>query len=154
MKTNIIYLQMTALFLTAALQGALAAETPFKGSFHAVETDTAQFPTLTVTGIGAGNATQLGKFTMTYDAVVNLVTRAGIGSFEFIAANGDRVFADSLGQATPTGTPNLVSIVEILPITGGTGRFADATGTVISTRLLDQVTGDTSGSFDGTIVIP
>ena len=34
MKTNIIYLQMTALFLTAALQGALAAETPFKGSFH------------------------------------------------------------------------------------------------------------------------
>jgi hypothetical protein len=86
--------------------------------------------------------------------VVNLVTRAGIGSFEFIAANGDRVFADSLGQATPTGTPNLVSIVEILTITGGTGRFADATGTVISTRLLDQVTGDTSGSFDGTIVIP
>jgi len=154
MKTNIIYLQMTALFLTAALQGALAAETPFKGSFQAVETDTAQFPTLTVTGIGAGNATQLGKFTMTYDAVVNLVTRAGIGSFEFIAANGDRVFADSLGQATPTGTPNLVSIVEILTITGGTGRFADATGTVISTRLLDQVTGDTSGSFDGTIVIP
>ena len=153
MKRNIIYLQMAALFLTTALPGAMAAETPLKGSFQAVESHAVQFPTLTVAGIGAGNATQLGKFTMTYDAVVNLVTRVGIGSFEFIAANGDRVFADSLGQSTPTGTPNVVSIVEILTITGGTGRFADATGTVISTRLLDQVTGDTSGSFDGTIDI-
>jgi hypothetical protein len=153
MKRNITYLQMTALFLAAALQGAVAAEIPFRGSFQAVENDTVQFPTLTVAGIGTGNATQLGKFTMTYDATVNLVTRVGIGSFEFIAANGDRVFADSLGQATPTATPNVVSIVEILTITGGTGRFADATGTVISTRLLDQVTGDTSGSFDGTIDI-
>ena len=90
---------------------------------------------------------------MTYDAEVNLLTHVGIGSVEFVAANGDRVFADILGQSTPTGTPNLVSIVEILTITGGTGRFANATGTVIWTRLLDQVTGDTSGSFDGTIDI-
>jgi hypothetical protein len=154
MKRNIIYLQMAAVFLTTALPGAMAAEAPFKGSFQAVETDTVEFPTLTVAGSGTGNATHLGKFTMTYAAEVNLVTRVGIGSVEFIAADGDHVFADTLGQATPTGTPNVVSIVEILTITGGTGRFADATGTVISTRLLDQVTGDTSGSFDGTIVIP
>lgn len=153
MKKNIIYLQMTALVLAAALQGAAATEVPFRGSFQAVETDAVQFPTLTVAGIGTGNATQLGKFTMTYAAEVNLVTRVGIGSVEFIAANGDRLFADTLGQATPTETPNVVSIVEILTITGGTGRFADATGTVISTRLLDQLTGDTSGSFDGTLDI-
>jgi hypothetical protein len=151
MKKNIIYLQMTALFLAAALQGAGAAEKPFKGSFEAVETAAVQFPTVTIAGIGAGNATQLGKFAMTYAAEVNLVTRVGIGSVEFIAANGDRIFADILGQSTPTGTPNVVSIVEILTITGGTGRFADATGSLISTRLKDQVTGDTSGSFDGTI---
>ena len=36
MKKSIIYLQMAALFLTAALHGAMAAETPFKGSFEAV----------------------------------------------------------------------------------------------------------------------
>ena len=89
---------------------------------------------------------------MTYDAEVNLVTRVGVGSVEFVAANGDRVFADILGQSTPTSTPNVVSIEEILTITGGTGRFADATGILISTRLLNQVTGSTSGSFDGTIV--
>ena len=151
MKKKIIYLQMTALFLTAALQGAVATEMPFKGAFQAVETAAVQFPTVTIAGIGAGNATQLGKFAMTYAAEVNLVTRVGIGSVEFVAANGDRLFADILGQSAPTGTPNVVSIVEVLTITGGTGRFADATGTVISTRLKDQVTGDTSGSFDGTI---
>jgi len=33
MKKNIIYLQMTALFLAAAVQGAVATEKPFKGSF-------------------------------------------------------------------------------------------------------------------------
>ena len=154
MKRNIIYLQMAALFLAAALPGARAAETPFKGSFQAVETHAVQFPKLTVAGSGTGNATHLGKFIMTYDAEVNLLNRVGIGSVEFIAANGDRVFADLLGQSTLTATPNLVSIVEVLTITGGTGRFAGATGSVNSTRLLDQVTGNTSGSFDGTIDIP
>jgi len=153
MKQNIIYLQMTALFLTAALQGVAATEKPFKGSFEAVETAAVQFPTVTVAGLGAGHATQLGKFTMTYDAEVNLLTRVGIGSVEFIAANGDRLFADILGQSTPSGTPNVLSIAEVFTITGGTGRFANATGSVISTRLKDQVTGDTSGSFDGTINI-
>jgi hypothetical protein len=154
MKKNIIYLQMTTLLMTAALQGAGAAETPLRGSFQAVETHAVQFPTLTVAGSGTGNATHLGKFSMAYDAEVNLLTRVGIGTVEFIAANGDSVFADLLGQSTLTATPNLVSIVEVFTITGGTGRFAGATGSVISTRLLDQVSGDTSGSFDGTIDLP
>src|SRR5690242_1597569 len=107
MTRNIIYLQMAAFFLTAALPGALAAETPFKGSFQAVETHAVQFPTLTVAGIGAGNATRLGKLTMTYDAAVSLLTHVGMGTVEFITANGDRVFADLLGQSTPTETPNV-----------------------------------------------
>jgi hypothetical protein len=152
MKKTIIYLQMTTLFLAAALP-AMAAETPFRGSFQAIEIPAVQFPIVTIAGSGEGIATQLGKFTMTYEAEVNLLTRVGIGSVEFIAANGDRLFADILRQATPTATPNLISIVEILTITGGTGRFADATRSLISKRLKGQVTGNTSGSFDGTIVI-
>lgn len=149
----ITYLQMTALFLTASLAGAVAAETPFRGTLQAVETAVVQFPTVFIDGSGTGHATQLGKFTVTYEAEVNLLTRTGIGSWEFIAANGDRVFADIVGQSAPTGTPNVVSIVEIGTITGGTGRFEDATGTFILERLKDQVTGSSSGSFDGTIVI-
>ena len=153
MKT-IKYLQMTTLFLTVALAGPLAAanETPFRGNVQAVEAQVVVFPTLSVNGTGNGIATHLGKFTMTYEGEVNLLTRVGMGSIEFIAANGDRVFADFVGQSTPTGTPNVVSIVETATITGGTGRFAGATGNFVLMRTLDQVTGSTFGMFDGTIV--
>ena len=69
----------------------------------------------------------------------------------FIAANGDRLDATFLGQATPTGEPNVASIVDISTITGGTGRFASATGTFTIHRVLNQVTGVSTGSFDGMI---
>ena len=51
-------------------------------------------------------------------------------------------------------TPTVVSIVEIAVITGGTGRFADATGSFIVTRSFDFATGLTTGSFKGTIFSP
>lgn len=138
MKTTIKTL--IYMLLSAALTGPVAAgdATPFRGSLEAVETHELHFPALSVEGSGAGNATQLGKFTMTFDAEVNLLTRVGIGSSEFIAANGDRVFADFVGQSTLTGTPGLISIVETYTITGGTGRFADATGSFILERLENQ----------------
>ena len=92
--------------------------------------------------------------------MVNLVSASGIGSFHYIAANGDSIFAEDVGQAEQTGTPGVVHVVEINTITGGTGRFAGATGSFTLHRLLD-VSADpdpfsfgpfsTSGSFHGTI---
>ena len=110
MKTitkTIMYLQMTALCLTAALAGPAAAdkEVPFKGSIQAVETHVVQFPTLFVDASGSGNATHLGRFTVTYEFEVDLLTLAGIGSAHFIAANGDSLFTEVTGQGTPTETP-------------------------------------------------
>ena len=75
------------------------------------------------------------------------------GSSVFTAANGDSLFTDIIGLATPTENADVVSIVEVHTITGGTGRFAGATGGFIRTYVLNLVTGLTSGSFDGTIVI-
>ena len=148
---TIMYLQMTALFLTASLAGAAAAEkeVPFRGSIQAVEATDVQFPSLFVDASGSGNATHLGRFTVTYEFEVNLLTFAGIGSAHFIAANGDSIFTEITGQGT---VPDPISfIVETHTITGGTGRFAGATGSFTIERLLNTVTGITSGSFEGTI---
>jgi hypothetical protein len=152
---SILGLQMTAVFLTVALAGPATAEkpVPFKGSVQAVESYDVQFPTLFVDTTGTGNATHLGRFTVTWEFTVNLLNGAGIGSAHFIAANGDSVFTKSLGQGDPTGTPGINRVVETHTITGGTGRFAGATGSFILERLVSIGTGITVGSFNGTIVI-
>jgi len=159
MKTitkTIMYLQMTALCLTAALAGRAAAEeqSPFKGSIQGVEIADVQYPTLFVDGSGSGKATHLGRFTMTYELEVDLLTHETSGSSLFTAANGDSLSTDITGLGTPTENPDVHSIVEVHTITGGTGRFAGATGSFIRKYLLNLVTGVTSGSFDGTIVLP
>ena len=124
----------------------------FKGSIQAVETYDPQFPTLFVDSSGTGKATHLGRFTVTSEFAVNLLSLAGSGSAHFIAANGDSLLTDLTGQASPTGNPDFLSIVETFTITGGTGRFAGATGSFTAERLLNTVTGVTHGSFEGTIV--
>jgi hypothetical protein len=101
-----------------------------------------------------GNATQLGRFSLAIPHVVNRANSTAIGSYEFAAANGDAVFADFTGQATPTSTPGILSIVETATITGGTGRFAGATGSFTTERFFDTVAGTTIGSFIGTISAP
>ena len=42
-------------------------------------------------------------------------------------------------------------IVEVYTITGGTGRFADATGNFALNSNVDQVTGVSSGTLSGAI---
>jgi hypothetical protein len=155
----ILSLQMTALFLTAGLAGAFAAEqqAPFKGSFQAHETYEFDLdavpPTRSVDGSGSGQATHLGRFTMTYNHLVDLSRRAGVGTAHFIAANGDSVFTEITSFSLPTETPGVVRVVEEHTIVDGTGRFAGATGSFILDRLVDTATGITSGSFEGTIAI-
>jgi hypothetical protein len=159
---SILGLQMTAMFLTAALAGSAPAkkEVPFKGFVQAVESyvvqlpPAVQFPTLFVDTTGSGVATHLGLFTVTWEFTVNLDNGAGIGSAHFTAANGDSVFTESLGQGNPTEEdPDVSFIVEEHTITGGTGRFAGATGSFTLERLVNTETGNTAGSFNGTIVI-
>ena len=154
MKT-VLYLQMTAVLLTVALAGpaAVGKPVPFHGSIQGLEIADVQFPRLFVDGSGSGRATHLGRFTVTYELEVDLIAHETFGSSLFTAANGDSLATDITGLGTPTENPDVHSIVEVHTITGGTGRFAGATGTFIRTYLLNLVTGVTSGSFDGTIVL-
>jgi hypothetical protein len=153
-----VLLAVVAMMVASAAFAAPAAATgvPFKGTIKAVETNDAQFPTLYVDAAGSGNATHLGGYTVSYRVVVNIPTLSGNETLQFVAANGDVLTAEGFVQATPTGIPDQITIVEEYTIAGGTGRFAGATGSFTMNRLLDgatQATAVTSGTFDGTIVL-
>ena len=160
MKSRLLFavlLTVAVMMIASVAFAASPAEqvaTPFKGTIQAAETNVVQFPTLYVDATGSGNATHLGRYTVSYQAVVYIPTLAGVDAAHFIAANGDSIFAEGLGQASDSGIPNVFKIVEKYTITGGTGRFDGATGSFIVERLLNTTANVTSGSFDGSIVLP
>ena len=130
-------------------------QVPFKGGLNGV----VQVGTPTPQGVpvlvnATGNATHLGQFTLAIPHIVNRANGTATGSYQFVAANGDTLTANFNGKAMPTATPGVLYIVETAAITGGTGRFAGATGGFVSERLYNTVTGKTVGSFAGTISAP
>jgi hypothetical protein len=153
MKTNSL---LAAMFLTAVLaSSALASEqVPFKGSLAAVQTGEVIGGFLIVDGSGVGNATELGRYTVTFHEEVDLSTGIGTGTFTFVAANGDTLSSSFIGNGTPTPDPNILLLQEVDTITGGTGRFAGATGSFTLERVLNLATGVSTGSFSGTISNP
>ena len=84
---------------------------------------------------------------------MNFVTKTAVGTYEFTAANGDTLTANFTGKSSPTATPGVILIVETATISGGTGRFAGATGSFVCERLLDAATLASIGSFEGTITL-
>ena len=126
------------------LEGELAGRTPgpAPGTFHDRWEKT-------------GAATQLGRFELVEDAVVDFRTAppTGEGTATFVAANGDTLVAEFCGYSEPVA-PGVVRIIEYATVTGGTGRFAGTGGSYTCERLFDLATGETVGSFDGTISVP
>jgi hypothetical protein len=141
----------TAVSLASIAVSAVAAETPFKGTANAVETSQG-FPIVTVTRNGTGTATYLGKYTSQAILQVNVLATppTATGTATFTAANGDNLTTTVVGRSTLI-TPGVLSVVEVYTITGGTGRFADATGTFTGEIIVTQATGVSSGTFSGVI---
>jgi hypothetical protein len=108
-------------------------------------------PILSVRTSGSGKATHLGKYSFGMEHEVNLVNQAATGSIEFTAANGDRLYATFTGQGFSTPIPGVLATVETATITGGTGRFEDATGEFTVVWLVFGDMSTTSGLFGGTI---
>jgi hypothetical protein len=140
----------TAVLLASIAVSAVAAETPFKGTVNADETVVPSPPTASLTRDGTGTATYLGRYSEHIVMTINLPTLSSTGTATFTAANGDTLLATVVGQATRTG-PTVLSIVEVYTITGGTGRFADATGNFTLRSTVEQTTGVSSGTFSGAI---
>ena len=152
--STVIALLVLIVLASTTLAAPAATEKLLKGSFDAVETHELAPPIMFVDATGLGNATHLGLFTYNLQAEVSLPSLAASASATLIAANGDMIFGEGVGQGTPTGDPSVVSIVETYTITGGTGRFAGATGNFTVERLLDRATLVSSGTISGNIVLP
>jgi hypothetical protein len=102
---------------------------------------------------GSGEATHLGRFTVEAQWHVNVLTGTGVGTFTLTGANGDTL----VGTATGTSVilDGLAYITETCVITEGTGRFAGATGTFVTARVLTLTPpgtpAESTASFQGTI---
>ena len=123
------------------------SELPFKGTYEGLET------VLTVPSQhhldATGNATHLGRFTVTADWT--LAATGSFGTSTWTAANGDE-FSTSFTRSG-VAVPPTITFTETHTIHhGGTGRFANASGTftVVQTRGLSMPYNN-SATIDGTI---
>lgn len=148
-------LALAVLAILALTRPAAAGEqVPFHGSLAGVFTISG-FPIATVSANLTGNATHLGRFTLALPHHVDLSATppSAVGTFVFIAANGDTVFGTFTG-AVDAAAPPVFHVTEAATIHGGTGRFADASGAFTISRSLDTDLLTSSGSFNGTISSP
>jgi len=137
-------LAIAAVSPAAALGKANGSDRPVSGT--STSSTTVDLATGSGTAVGVGQLSHLGRTTFTNDFTSFTLTGPDTFSFTLtaviVAANGDEIFttATGTGTLTPTGSDSTL----VSTITGGTGRFADATGTIITT--IRSVTVSTVGT--------
>jgi hypothetical protein len=154
---------LAAVLAALALSGPVSAaekQVPFKGASSGVVTTLGFDP---VAGIvytrldGEGQATHLGRFTVTGEVAVDVATGIPLGTWTLTAANGDMLFLTMGGHGIdPTHGFGAFTVA------GGTGRFQGATGyyeqiitfavppgTVDSTAYTDVLEGTISSRAAG-----
>jgi len=102
---------------------------------------------------GGGNATHLGKYSMSATSSSTLDTLLAGGEHVFTAANGDQVFATFTGEFL-VGEDGLIDGELDATITGGTGRFENSTGYYTFRVTTDPVTLKSVATFTGKISGP
>jgi hypothetical protein len=150
-----------AALLGFAAHAEAGEQVPFKGSLDGTVTITPIIDPVFDVHVeidGTGNATHLGEFSVSIPHDVDRRPppnpSVAVGEYVFTAANGDELYAEFSGEATVIVPGLLLSLVETATITGGTGRFAGASGGFICERLFDTAAGVTIGFFEGTISHP
>lgn len=154
---------LTRSWLTWALVLALAAlsiagdQVPFKGDLALhnqipISNEGCPLGTLRNDATGGGYLTHMGAMLVNEVVCLNPANLTFTGFFTLTAANKDTVTGIlTSGQAFPTSDPNVISVLGHWTITGGTGRFAGATGTGIGGGTVNFLTGEAPHYIDGTI---
>lgn len=103
---------------------------------------------------GTGHATRLGAYTYAATECFDAVSGAFAGSATLTAANGDTITGTYQGQVSVTADPDVITYQEELKLTGGTGRFAGATGTLQVAGVADLSTLAYSQTLTGAVSRP
>src|SRR5216683_6958248 len=148
------FLTLTVLGLLTVLSAFPAAfathSTPFDGNGTGTFTDTS--PT-TVLITGTGYYDHLGFTTLRFPSTITGTAACrGFTATEhdnYTGANGDSVFLTVNDTICPTSTPGAFQLNGSFTVTGGTGRFADASGSG-TVQASVTFTSATSGTFSGT----
>jgi hypothetical protein len=142
-----------AVFASAAAPAIAGDTVPFKGTLSGTIISSVPLDECHVLSeiVNGGNATQLGRFTGTAEFILNVCDLTYVGSYVFTGANGDSISGPFTGTLTPTSIQGIFDNNELAFITGGTGRFANATGTFNLGGQIDTNTGTFSLPMQGTI---
>jgi len=142
MRRTIVILAVLGLVLAGVPAGADSGQRPFKGSMSGEVTwslDNHCMLGLSTDSTATGNASHLGRMTMTSQHCTPAGHDLTGGVMTFFAANGDEVSLDYWGY-TPTVdelVPGEVFTVDLeFLITAGTGRFENATGGGLMTAFV------------------
>jgi hypothetical protein len=157
---------MTALFLTVALASSAveAGVIRINGTIAGSEIG-APFPDpaegFYANGSVTSTDTALGPFTLVYTLVVDFAfpnppgapgaSRLVVGD----AANGDSILTCFFGNPRnpPLCDNGDLHVGSTHTVIGGTGRYAGARGSYTLDQCVNLVTGETSGTISGTIVV-
>ncbi len=140
-------LAVAALAPASALAKSGGTDRPVKGSGSG--TVSIYLPTFAITGDLTGAATHLGEYTAHVEATGTLTPEGTVlatGTQTTVADNGDQL----TGPVTITGPAPSTTVHQttaVMTVTGGTGRFAGASGTLTTTSEA------TPFSFDGVTLL-
>ena len=146
-------LAVLVLALMPRAAGAAAHEVPFSAAFTTEFESAVVFPIAHISVTGDGYGLHMGRSTaVTTDQSVNLITGEGAATYTLTAANGDTVVLSL--EFTIAFQPTGVTFEGTYVVTGGTGRFAGATGSGSasgSATFTGMSNGFGSFAVDGTI---
>ena len=139
-------LAVVALSPASASANAGGTDRPFMGTVSG--TVSLNVLTGAMTADGEGVATHLGEYTTSLEGTATITPTGvfGSGTQTIVAANGDEL-TGTYTLSTP-GAPGVAHTTTIVStITGGTGRFSDASGTVTTVVEVSPI------SFNGVTLV-
>jgi hypothetical protein len=148
-----VLLGRTVLGTAAAADSRQLTRLQFKGTAQALDVYGASYPMVSLSASGSGIATELGQFTLVYKGAINLTDLSTVEVAQFAGPNGNSIDMTGVGQAAETARPGVYNLVQIYKVTGGTGRFIGAKGTVTVNRIVNMASGLTYSTFDGYLLI-